>query len=444
MASIAERFGRVPHKMLQPSKELAIPTAKVGIEVEVEEYKVDVVNPNNPFWTVKPDGSLRNNGMEFVTIGGMVGEEIEKAVEWLCDVAIKNKLSTGYPRAGIHIHMDVTDMNSTDSLELARLMQTAMILEPAMFAYAGEHRRACGFCDAFQDSSADFNYISDVLFRWDDKTLTPNINRLLSEDTNYISKYQAINLLPLSRFGTLEFRQLPTTFDKQRIMDWINVILCLKRFAQSFRGDVVALAKEIGGKVFFERVLERWLPVLGPHYTDEGFNAGLITAQLIQLRNRNALKPLRLVKPLDGLGKGLLETKVAKRRAKTPRNAAPQLLSEEDRLRELCRLRARYPFEDIVAIIERIQRLREEVETVNDVPEDWFPELRKHPDFYLAFNNWRHYRDLQFVAGVITIRPEHNAPKISVIVNTTRASYFNPVAMAWRPYPQLNADPAPF
>jgi hypothetical protein len=313
MSRIAERFKKPLHTIPEMATDLAIPGAKIGIEVEVENFNVTDGAKINALWTTKPDHSLRNNGMEFVTNGGLVGTQIEKAVTWLCDFAPKNKMSTGYPRAGIHIHMDVTDMNADDNLELARMMQTAMILEPAMFSFAGEHRRACGFCDAFQDSSADFQYISNVLFKWGEKNLKPSIEQMLGGDRGYISKYQAINLLPIATFGTVEFRQLPTTFEKRRIMDWINVILCLKRFSQEFRGDVIAMAKELGGQAFFSRVLGKWLPVLGPHYSERGFEEGLITAQLIKLKH-TAKTFTPNVKPEEWPGKRskILEAKIAK------------------------------------------------------------------------------------------------------------------------------------
>lgn len=33
-----------------------------------------------------------------------------------------------------------------------------------MFAYAGEWRRSCGFCEAFEDSDADFHHLSRAMF----------------------------------------------------------------------------------------------------------------------------------------------------------------------------------------------------------------------------------------------------------------------------------------
>jgi len=296
MASVAQIFGKPRHSIPIETNDLAIPGAKIGVEVEVE--KALKWNDLSPMWSSKEDHSLKVNGREFVTNGGLVGKDLTDAVAWICSYALKNKYSIGYPRAGIHIHLDATDMNETDPLELARMMQTCIIMEPAMFAYAGENRRACGFCDAYGDSQADFGALSEVLFGWDklrSNVMDPNIIfrrgeagnlwDYFHEDRGLLSKYQAINLLPLAKFGTLEFRHLPTTFDYNRIIDWINVILCCKKFAKEFKGDVIQYARKLGGTEFFSKVFGKWTRVLAPMYDERSFQEALITAELIQLRS---------------------------------------------------------------------------------------------------------------------------------------------------------------
>lgn len=280
MSSVAALFGKPLHSIPKASNSLAVPDAKVGIEVEVEKcYMHEGDVPGTDLWSAKVDGSLRDNGMEFVTNGGLVGEQIEESVKWLCSTAIKKKFSEGYPRAGIHVHLDVTDMNSSGPYELATMLQTAMILEAPMFGFAGEHRRACGFCDAFSDSNHDFEHLSKVLFDWPNNT-----KELLREDRHYLSKYQAINLLPISRYGTVEFRHLPTTFNPERILNWINIILSIKKFAMSYKGDVTVEAQRLGPIEFCNLVLGDWGKVLIPFCSERAHEDGIITAKLIRLR----------------------------------------------------------------------------------------------------------------------------------------------------------------
>lgn len=329
--SVAQAFAKPRHSLPTVSDALAIPSAKIGVEIECE--KVMGMKGLSPLWQAKEDHSLKDRGMEFVTAGGLVGKELTEALAWFCKYATDMKYSNAYPRGGIHIHVDVTDMNEADDFELARMIQTSIIVEPAMFSYAGENRRACGFCDAYGDSDADFDALSKVLFKWGTPEMQAprnldrhrNVRGYSLQDyfiggNNLLNKYQAVNLLPMAQFGTIEYRHLPTTFNYQRILDWINVILCIKRFSQEFKGDVTKHASEIGGPNFFDQVFGKWVPVMGPHYRDDAFAEALIQAKLIQLRSRvKAYTP----KTEDWPGKqsSLFTKKLAKFKPKTKKEA---------------------------------------------------------------------------------------------------------------------------
>lgn len=484
MSNIASVFNKQLHQIPKLASTLAIPGAKVGIEVEVENCRQ--VENLDPIWQHKPDHSLRNDGMEFVSNGGLVGEQIITSVNYLCEYIRKNKFDPGYPRAGIHIHLDVTDMNGTDSFELARMMQTAMILEAAMFGFAGEHRRACGFCDAFGDSSAEFDNLSTLLFKWGDKKAKPSVQQLLRGDNNYLSKYQAINLLPISTFGTVEYRHLPTTFDEKRIVDWINVILCLKKYAQSEPNmDVIKRAQQLGGPRFFDEVLGPWVRVLGPHYTDKGFEEGLITAQLIRLKS--TVKPfIPKLKPEDWPGKPskILEAKLKKVRKGMQRsdkeklnaeaavelpqpqladplnpfavrwNAAPRLedppAGERQRLEALAKAPSNAgvqiaPEHREVTINSMLARRR----LIDDIVrrqvaagtrprwERLDQRVKDHPDVYLMmFEQDRTARQMRAtVIWVDRTQPREERETVSILWDMDRNQYFNPVHGQWLDVP---------
>src|SRR6266849_8881837 len=80
----------------------------VGIEVEME----DTLNKFSSglyehLWTFRADGSLRNNGLEAVSIP-LKGEWIKRGLKTLFD-CIKNIHFS--PRTSIHIHLDVRELN---------------------------------------------------------------------------------------------------------------------------------------------------------------------------------------------------------------------------------------------------------------------------------------------------------------------------------------------
>ena len=217
---LGEMFQKPIHGKSFADGTLPIPTAKVGIEVELERW--NGIWPNRKYWTGKSDGSLRNDGVEFVTIGGMEGIAISEAVRNICDTATAQGWDVGYPRAGIHLHLDVTDLD-WEAGQLARLVANYIVVEHAMISFAGEWRRECGYCVPFDLGQEDFLKLSAVLYNknWNSEELIDFVEDL--------SKYQALNLKPLAQFGTIEFRALPTTFDYQRFMTWIKIVLAIKR-----------------------------------------------------------------------------------------------------------------------------------------------------------------------------------------------------------------------
>lgn len=253
--------GKPIFAMPRPSNNLAIADAKVGIEIEFQNW--NGINGTS-YWNNHPDGSLRNNGQEFVTRGGLIGEEIEAALEEFANVAEEHSWEEGTPYAGIHIHVDCTDFDLEQG-HLATFTSLYMLVEHALFAFAGEWRRSCGFCEAFEDSDADFHHLSRALFDKEGSAL----RAVLQGDR--LQKYSALNLLSLNKYGTVEFRALPTTFDIERIKDWINFILQLKKaaMAMDITTSLIAQFSKEGPAAFLARVMEGMWPKMLPYFNEE-------------------------------------------------------------------------------------------------------------------------------------------------------------------------------
>lgn len=224
---IGDLVGKPVHTSTGAPSTLVLPNAKVGVEVEVENCAG--VPPTNS-WESVVDNSLRNNGMEFITRGGLVGVQLELAIEEICELAKEYGWSEGMPRAGIHIHLDCTDFDMARG-ELARFMVFYLLLEHALFRWAGNWRRNCGFCGAWSEYKGSYDTLGKIMFDTEGKVLT----KLLK--SGGLSKYQAVNILPLHSLGTIEMRHLPTTFDKNRILTWINMILQIKKAAKEYDGS---------------------------------------------------------------------------------------------------------------------------------------------------------------------------------------------------------------
>lgn len=288
MPSVAARFEKQLHTPPEADKSLPIPFAKVGIEIEVENcnYPISRLQREFPNWQLHTEEhSLRDRGMEFVTPGGMIGTQILSAVKGFCAKAKELNFSEGYPRAGIHLHIDVTDMNEKSDTEMLNMVLAYMLFEHVFFAYAGEWRRACGFCDALLASQHDFPAISKLLYGW------RNYDRN-EMDENAFSKYAALNFLPLNRFGTLEIRHLPTTFDVDRISDWIKLSLCLKRFGMSVDEDPVEMLMKHGPEALINIVFKGHVKLAKKYVeTDKLWQAVPEIMALRIMRKRGKLDP---------------------------------------------------------------------------------------------------------------------------------------------------------
>lgn len=245
MSKLGSMIDKAIHRFPKSDARLPIPGAKIGIEVEIEEWnrRNDTV-----YWTVKEDHSLRNHGIEFVTNGPIIGEDIIPAVEEICAFALKQKYSDGNPRAGIHIHLDCTDLE-VETNDLARFVSNYMLVEHAMFGFAGTDREHCGYCIPYYLSNQDFKNLGRALYETTNKSTMQNA-------LSNMSKYQALNLRPLIELGTVEFRHLPTTFDSNKILNWIKIILALKRSASDRNSPSAMAAFSKHGPVgYAERIM---------------------------------------------------------------------------------------------------------------------------------------------------------------------------------------------
>lgn len=163
-----------------------------GFEVEIENLPEP---PHIHGWTCTIDGSLRNNGKEYVS-----NPTEGRSVTSLLDSLFENlpEDSDFHPRAGIHIHVNCLDM-ALEQVQKALLYY--YLLEPAFFKIADTSRKDSVFCVPLKECNNILSYLT------------------LTGDDHGCSKYAALNRLPLFSLGTLEFRHLQSTSDRATL-DW--------------------------------------------------------------------------------------------------------------------------------------------------------------------------------------------------------------------------------
>ena len=195
----------------------------LGIEVEVEDiiFSKYEHSPSNE-WQMKTDGSLRNNGREYISYV-LQGSEVSSALGslYLYFTNLLAKRPSLSWRTSIHVHLDVTDLTPE---QLGKLCVLYSIFEYPLFQYAGKQRMDSVFCVPITKTN-----LSECV----SMLLEPS--RKIRWDTIFGTwqKYSALNISRLRDLGTLEFRHMAGEPDPHRIANWINLILSLKTAAVS-------------------------------------------------------------------------------------------------------------------------------------------------------------------------------------------------------------------
>lgn len=204
----------VPKKIVE-----AIRFLPFGIEIEVENVPD---NMESDLWSTKEDGSLRNNGQEFVSNYGVtVGhfddlfDELEHHVS-INREAMKNPLLFDFSeRTSVHIHLDITRF--TDDM-VENLLVLYTLYEDQLFKLVAENRRHNVFCIPLRESNVMEVVNNPVDSIW------YTIDRFV--------KYSAINLACAKKFGTVEFRHHQGSMDRNDLHQWVMILSLLRYYAE--------------------------------------------------------------------------------------------------------------------------------------------------------------------------------------------------------------------
>jgi len=206
-------------QLFLPQKTTIDPNVLLGLEVECEN--ILTINPELTlcFWRIDQDGSLRNNGREFKTYPIAAQYALPALTQLFSGLNADIDFSK---RTSVHVHVDVRSLTFK---QVAALLLTYTAVENLLFKYCGTNRRNSIFCTPITDTNLLYALLSD------EKNIF-NVN-------NVWAKYTALNTLPRSTLGTLEFRHFPGSNNIQAIMGWINLILSLRVFVHRYKFEQI-------------------------------------------------------------------------------------------------------------------------------------------------------------------------------------------------------------
>lgn len=218
----------------QGSPKLVIPNQYLGVEIELEgchplfKYSAEFYN----YWAVKDDGSLRSEagllGLEYVFKDALFGEDVIQALS-IMETTMNQMNPKPSWRCGLHVHVDTSDLTTETLFNYIFLY---MLYEKALYNYVGGDRQNSPFCvplTSYTDSTT--NLIELLRLIHSDSYGTEEKQLKIYKAFEHWSKYTGMNLVPLVRFGTIEFRQAPSMYNSKSILEWINILLSLKAAA---------------------------------------------------------------------------------------------------------------------------------------------------------------------------------------------------------------------
>lgn len=210
-----------------------------GIEVEAENC--DNINPkamHKAYWNMTADNSLRNNGVEFVSVP-LRSTQIEPALSQLQTWFTPEV--TFSPRTSVHVHMNVRDLTID---QITNLIFVYTSVEDVLFKWVGHGRDNNVFCTKITETDYVRNFIQ---FLSDPHVVA----------TNYWNKYTAFNLVPIQDKGTVEFRHLYGTADIPTIVMWVNFLSMLKTYAKNnTTQQIVSTIQELNSNSQYELYLQ--------------------------------------------------------------------------------------------------------------------------------------------------------------------------------------------
>lgn len=252
------------------SELFALPSCYIGVELEYEKFPMcEDFSAGLHWWKVTQDGSLRgDNSYELVLSHPLCGKDLEDALHQVCD-PIKD--GTQRPpdlgiRCSTHIHIDVRDMLPE---EITRMLSIVCTVEPILFNYVGDKRSENIYCLPMSSSNALRDKIGQglPLRRFDNYSR----NKYLSAMCNKHEKYTALNLKVATGIGSMEFRHMVALDQFQNIVDWINIIMCIKKYAMEQTFSVETFPEffsNLGPQQFILDIFGEYAPRLMKHSGD--------------------------------------------------------------------------------------------------------------------------------------------------------------------------------
>ncbi len=226
----------------------ACPTLIYGVELEIERIPA-LGDMSLTGFTATEDGSLRNNGKEFIS----KPMTFSNLMWCLNNFFTKNKFTEANysERCSIHVHTNCLNLTLEQIQSLCMVYQ---VYEDLLFAWVSPERAENIFCVPWSQTTLSYKMFDKDPANW------------ITKGKRW-RKYTALNLLPLFTQGTVEFRHMPGTNDVKRIETWLQLIGCMFAYVQETpQTTIVEVFKSLNTTSAYtattETIFKQWAGVL--------------------------------------------------------------------------------------------------------------------------------------------------------------------------------------
>lgn len=238
---------------------LADVKGRFGLEIECEGNNLPLLK-GHP-WISTDDGSLRgvfpHSRNEYILNKPLDLPEAVEAIAFLNKQFEEHKSELNFSfRTSVHVH---ANMQQLDEVQVLNVIYLYMLMEPSLVEYCGEGRKANRFCLRLQDADGLYDLLSQIFVRG---------LRYVKEYREDAIRYSSLNLAPLYKYGSVEFRAMRGTSDPAVLVPWLNVLNCIIEKATQPRTTPVSIRKE-----FVDKGVEKFLvDIVGEELFKQVFN----------------------------------------------------------------------------------------------------------------------------------------------------------------------------
>lgn len=182
-----------------------------GLELELEGRNVALPDVAARGWNRKQEGSLRGEGIEYVTVGAQSLDANKKNVSDLFKKFTENKVKVQDSiRTSTHVHLNFSDKPVKQVINFFALFT---LLEEVLQFYSGEDRKGNLFCISSREAEGIVGILADAVSKC-----------TLANFAGDRFKYAACNLSTLYKFGTVEVRTMKGATSAEQVNAWLDIL----------------------------------------------------------------------------------------------------------------------------------------------------------------------------------------------------------------------------